>query len=103
MVDSEGKRLVHLVHNGLRHSFCSYRLAVTKSAAQVSLEAGNSPKMLFQNYRELVTEKSAKEYFGILPEKKGSQVSKGKANGAGKTTTKISTKRFKKTSEKSGK
>jgi hypothetical protein len=29
--------------------------------------------MLFQNYRELVTEKAAKEYFDILPEKKRSK------------------------------
>ena len=70
MVDTEDKPLINLVHNGLRHSFCSYRLAITKSAAQVSLEAGNSPKMLFQNYRELVTESAALEYFGILPHKK---------------------------------
>jgi hypothetical protein len=53
-------------------------MATTKSAAQVALEAGNSPKMLFENYRELVTEKAAKEYFGILPEKKGT---KGKDKG----------------------
>ena len=88
--DSEGNRLVHLVHNGLRHSFCSYRLAITKSAAQVSLEAGNSPKMLFQNYRELVTEEAAKEYFGILPEEKGIKGSKAKAKGAGKSAAKPS-------------
>jgi len=67
LVDAEGRSLVRMVHNGLRHSFCSYRLAVTKSAAQVVLEAGNSPKMLFENYRELVTEKDALAYFGILP------------------------------------
>jgi integrase len=70
LVDVEGNALVKTVHNGLRHSFCSYRLAVTKSAAQVALEAGNSPKMLFENYRELVTEKMAQSYFGIFPEKK---------------------------------
>jgi hypothetical protein len=28
---------------------------------------GNSPSMLFRNYRELVTEKQAKEWFSILP------------------------------------
>ena len=39
-----------------------------KSAAEVALEAGNSPKMIFQHYRELVTEKSAKAWFGITPE-----------------------------------
>ncbi|MBN8711857.1 MAG: hypothetical protein J0I10_20975 [Verrucomicrobia bacterium] len=68
LVDVEGNPLVKPVHNGLRHSFCSYRLAITKSAAQVALEAGNSPKMLFENYRELVTEKMAHAYFGISPE-----------------------------------
>ena len=55
-------------HNALRHSFCSYRLADVKSAAQVSLEAGNSPQMIFQHYRELVTEKGTKAWFAITPE-----------------------------------
>ena len=39
-----------------------------------------SPRKLFQNYRELVTEKAAKEYFGVVPQKKGIQ-DKGKAAG----------------------
>ena len=55
-------------HNALRHSFCSYRLAEVKSAAQVSLEAGNSPQMVFRHYRELVTEKEAQTWFAITPE-----------------------------------
>lgn len=54
-------------HNALRHSFCSYRLAEVKSAAQVALEAGNSPQMIFKHYRELVTEEQAKEWFNITP------------------------------------
>jgi integrase len=70
LVDADGRPLVRMVHNGLRHSFCSYRLAVTKSAAQVALEAGNSPKMLFENYRELVTENDALAYFGTFPTEK---------------------------------
>lgn len=65
--DSKGKPRVKLVHNGLRHSFCSYRMAETKSAAQVALEAGNSPKMLFEHYRELVTEAEGKEWFSLSP------------------------------------
>ncbi len=67
--DENGKPRVELVHNGLRHSFCSYRMAETKSAPQVALEAGNSPKMLFEHYRELVTEVEAKEWFGLTPAK----------------------------------
>lgn len=81
LVDAKGEPLLKLVHNGLRHSFCSYRLAVTKSAAQVSLEAGNSPKMLFENYRELVTEKAAEHYFGILPQKKRPKAQKKESEG----------------------
>ncbi|MBE2203863.1 MAG: tyrosine-type recombinase/integrase [Chthoniobacterales bacterium] len=67
--NEKGKPRVELVHNGLRHSFCSYRMAEAKSAAQVALEAGNSPKMLFEHYRELVTEAEAKEWFSLTPKK----------------------------------
>jgi integrase len=56
-------------HNALRHSFCSYRLAVIKNAAQVALEAGNSPQMIFANYRQLVTEAEAAKWFAVCPPK----------------------------------
>jgi len=56
-------------HNGLRHSFISYRLAHIKNVHQVSLEAGNSPQMVFQHYRQLVSETQAMEWFGIVPPK----------------------------------
>ena len=55
--------------NALRHSYISYRLAVVKDAAQVALEAGNSPDIIFKHYRELVTEQEAKEWFAIMPPK----------------------------------
>jgi hypothetical protein len=54
-------------HNALRHSFCSYRLAAIKNAAQVALEAGNSPQMIFKHYRQLVTEAEANQWFAIRP------------------------------------
>ncbi|MEX1113672.1 MAG: tyrosine-type recombinase/integrase, partial [Akkermansiaceae bacterium] len=53
--------------NVLRHSFISNRIAIVKSADQVALEAGNSPSVIFKNYRELTTEDEANEWFGILP------------------------------------
>jgi integrase len=56
-------------HNGLRHSFISYRLAQIKNVHQVSLEAGNSPQMVFKHYRQLVSETQAAEWFGIVPSK----------------------------------
>lgn len=54
-------------HNALRHSFISYRLAVTKNTASTALEAGNSPAMVFGHYRALVHDEQAAEWFGILP------------------------------------
>ena len=53
--------------NVLRHSFISYRVALTQDVSQVALEAGNSPAIIFKNYRELVTEEAAGEWFGIEP------------------------------------
>jgi integrase len=54
-------------HNGLRHSYISYRIAEIKDAARVALEAGNSPEIIFKHYRELVTEQEAQEWFSITP------------------------------------
>lgn len=53
--------------NAFRHSFGSYRLAEVKSADQVALEMGNSPRKLFTNYRELVTEDEATAWFNVRP------------------------------------
>ena len=64
-----GKSAVKWKHNGLRHSFISYRLAVVKDVGQVSLEAGNSPQMVFKHYRQLVRESEAQEWFAIQPPK----------------------------------
>ncbi len=54
-------------HNALRHSFISYRVAETLDVAKVSLEAGNSPQMIFKHYRELVRPAEAKAWFAIVP------------------------------------
>jgi integrase len=54
-------------HNALRHSFISYRLADVQDMAKVALEAGNSPQMIFESYRELVTPAEAKAWFAICP------------------------------------
>ncbi|NBU09597.1 MAG: hypothetical protein EBY09_16840 [Verrucomicrobia bacterium] len=53
--------------NGLRHSFVCHRLAMIKDVARVALEAGNSPRMVFQHYREVVHEEQAAEWFAIVP------------------------------------
>jgi integrase len=54
-------------HNALRHSFISYRVADIQNVAQVALEAGNSPQMIFKHYRELVRPDAAKAWFAIVP------------------------------------
>jgi integrase len=63
-LDSAG---IAAVHNGLRHSFCTYRLADIKNAAQVALEAGNSPTMLFRHYRALATDTEGRAWFNVRP------------------------------------
>lgn len=55
--------------NALRHSFVSYRLASIQNVDKVALEAGNSPQMVFRNYRELVTLQEAEEWFSVMPTK----------------------------------
>ena len=54
-------------NNVLRHSYATYRLAQCQDAARVALEMGNSPQMLFRNYRELADEKDAADWFNIVP------------------------------------
>jgi len=70
---------VEPVHNGLRHSFCTYRLADIQNTAQVALEAGNSPVMLFKHYRELATKKQGKAWFAVTPDKPVGKAKKTRA------------------------
>ncbi len=54
--------------NGLRHSFASYRLAMTNDAANVASELGHSTsQMLYSTYRELVLPEEAERYWEIAP------------------------------------
>lgn len=66
-------------HNTLRHSFISYRVADIQNVAQVALEAGNSPQMIFRHYRELVRPAEAKTWFALAPGGKGKVVEMRKA------------------------
>ena len=53
--------------NALRHSYISYRVALTGDVARTSLEAGNSPRMIFRHYREIVDDEAAKAWWSIHP------------------------------------
>jgi len=68
---------IEMVDNGFRHSFASYRLAVVKSADQVALEMGNSPRKLFSNYREIVTEGEAQKWFAVTPDASTEKAKRG--------------------------
>ena len=54
--------------NGLRHSFISYRVALTKNVPQTSMEAGNSVSIIMQHYFRAVTKDQARAWFDILPD-----------------------------------
>jgi integrase len=65
--DAAKRSGVTWVKNGLRHSFVSYRLAVTHDPSRVATEAGNSPAMVHRHYKALCTEAEGKEWFAIMP------------------------------------
>jgi integrase len=68
--EDEGWKPFLWKHNALRHSFISYYVSQCKNVAQVALEAGNSPGMIFKHYNELVQPDAAKAWFAIVPKGK---------------------------------
>ena len=79
--EEEGWRPFAWKHNALRHSFISYRVAQIQNVAQVALEAGNSPHMIFKHYRELVRPADAKKWFAIGSEGGNGAPKKRRAEG----------------------
>ena len=56
-------------NNGLRHSFASYHLAKHQNAPQLALDMGHTtPRMIFDNYREVVTPEEAERYWNVRPQ-----------------------------------
>jgi hypothetical protein len=55
-------------HNGLRHSYASYRIAILQDPARVAHEMGNSTRIVTKHYQELVTPEQAQTWFAIAPE-----------------------------------
>lgn len=52
--------------NGLRKTFISCRIALTRNAAEVAEQCGNSPTVIQQNYKGLVTKSEAESWFNVL-------------------------------------
>lgn len=58
---------VRWIRNGLRHSYGSYRCAVTADVPRVAYEMGNSPEVVKAHYLERVPEADGAEWFAIAP------------------------------------
>jgi integrase len=52
--------------NGLRKTYISCRIALTRNAAEVAEQCGNSPTVIQQNYKGLVTKSEAENWFDII-------------------------------------
>lgn len=50
----------------LRHSYCSYRLAIVGDMGRVAEEAGNSPKMIRDHYRRPVKKEAGFAWWALL-------------------------------------
>lgn len=55
------------LHNGLRDSFFSYRVAQLQDLPRVALEAGNSVEMIRSKYLEARTKAEAELWFAVMP------------------------------------
>ncbi|MBU6402525.1 MAG: tyrosine-type recombinase/integrase [Verrucomicrobia bacterium] len=53
--------------NALRHSYASYRFALTGDAGRVAGEMGNTAAVVHKHYRELVKPADAERWFAIKP------------------------------------
>jgi integrase len=53
--------------NALRHSYASYRFALTNDAGRVAGECGNSAAVVHRHYRELVKKTAAEAWFAVKP------------------------------------
>jgi site-specific recombinase XerD len=53
--------------NLLRHSFGTYRLAVTKNAATVAEEMGNSAGIVRTHYTNVASPTAAADYWRVVP------------------------------------
>ena len=56
------------VHNGLRHGYGSYRVAILRDYPKVAYEMGNSVEVIKSSYDQVVTPREAEAWFAIAPE-----------------------------------
>jgi integrase len=69
---------IEWVHNGLRHSYGTYRCRVLNgNVTQVSNEMGNSKAVVENHYKRLVPANDATLYFAVLPSRPDNVVAMG--------------------------
>ena len=61
--------------NGLRHSFGTYKTALSGDIPRTAIEMGNSPTMIVKCYLQLATKAEGERFFSIRPSIPGSKVS----------------------------
>ena len=65
---------VEPVHNGLRHTFCSARVAETDDVKKTSREAGNSVAVILKHYVKVMTKAKATAWFNVRPDASSEKV-----------------------------
>ena len=66
--DRVGKHLgIAVGANRFRNSYITYRVALTHDVQRVSLESGNSPRVIQREYLELATEDDGRRWLNIFP------------------------------------
>lgn len=65
---TDAKPAVKWKSNALRHSYASYRFALTADAGRVAGELGNSAAVVHRHYRELVKLADAERWFAVKPQ-----------------------------------
>jgi len=58
---------IRWVHNGLRHGYGSYRVALQRDYPKVAYEMGNSVDVIKSSYDQVVTPREATAWFAIAP------------------------------------
>jgi hypothetical protein len=59
---------VRRIHDGLRHSYASYRIRHLKgNLDQLAEEMGNSPREIIRSYKRNVTDAEANAWFDLMP------------------------------------
>ncbi len=63
--------------NCLRHTFGSAHAVKFGDLVRTSSQMGNTPRILLEHYRRLITPEEANEWFGVLPPEHGNLISLG--------------------------